>query len=1014
MPRTEFYRSSGVALLRAAAAPMTHIPRQWPDPDDTVSCRSWLADAWSQPDLAESIRQASPQLAEKIAAICAGSDLPDRQVRRVAISAVRYLLRATGRPTPFGLFAGVAPVVWASETRTRWGSEHRALARPDAGWLDDVLTTLERSGDLLERLDVVFNSFAVRRGAQLQAPHGQNRVLIPLTKPVRAVQSATACPVNFIRLSSALADSFPAAGPVAVRRLLTDLVEQGFLITSLRAPMTLPDPLGYLLSQLRAADAHTIEPIAALAANLASIHAALDRHNRDTPASGQAKERDQTEDVMRAVSDAGRTRLAVDLRLDCELAIPVGVAEEMERAADALLRLTAHPAGLPEWADYQRAFVERYGTGGLVPLADVVNPDSGIGWPAGYPGSVLHVSHDGPSARDQYLLTLAWTALAEGTGHIELTDETISVLTEGDRLDPRCIPPHVELACQILAETREDLDAGRYTLVVSPARSAGTLTSRFTLVATDSGLERVYRDLPTAVEGAFSIQLSVPPVYPRSQNVGRLPAYLGTVLALGEHRSAEAPGLVDVGDLAVTATRYGLHLVSLSRRRVIEPQVFHALALDKQVPPLARFLATLPRAFCASWTVFDWGKLARHLPHLPELRYGRAVLSPERWRLGADDLPGERATLTEWSAALRQWRNTARCPDRVELHDGSQVLRLDLDEPVHAAIVRAHLGRHGSADLTPAAKSAQYGWIEHHAHEIAVPLVRISQPVPNLVSRSMPTISSGDHGHLPGAPGWLYAKVYTHPELMRDIIADRLPALLDTLGRDTSVWFARYRSEHETDHLRLRIGSGTSSACLANTAAVASWAGLLRRDGLAGRLAFDTYYPEIGRYGSGPAMAAAEAVFAADSAATVVQLGDRTARTFDPVALTALGYLDMVEGFFGSMDDATAWLVQRPITQCIVGRSTANTAVAVARAGVPREQSLWPSVLADAWRERADALATYRATLSSGADIDSVLEAVLHMHHNRTHGIDRAQEQAGRKLARVAATAWRATVHEES
>src|SRR5205823_10448627 len=115
-------------------------------------------------------------------------------------------------------------------------------------------------------------------------------------------------------------------------------------------------------------------------------------------------------------------------------------------------------------------------------------------------------------------------------------------------------------------------------------------------------------------------------VYPNGENVCRVPAYLPHVLALGEHH--HDPTVISLDDLAVTATRTGLHLVSLSRQRVLEPQVVHALALEKQPPPLARFLAHLSRALGATWHQFDWGPAAQRLPFLPRVRYRRAILSP--------------------------------------------------------------------------------------------------------------------------------------------------------------------------------------------------------------------------------------------------------------------------------------------------------------------------------------------------------------------------------------------------
>src|SRR5690606_7331293 len=121
------------------------------------------------------------------------------------------------------------------------------------------------------------------------------------------------------------------------------------------------------------------------------------------------------------------------------------------------------------------------------------------------------------------------------------------------------------------------------------------------------------------------------------------------VISLGEHRPAgEKVEVIDVDDLAVTATANRLYLVSRSRRQVIDPQVFHAMALEKQPPLLARFLAHLNRAFGPAWTGFDWGPQAERLPFLPRVRYDKTILSPARWYLSADSLPPAKEDRSQW------------------------------------------------------------------------------------------------------------------------------------------------------------------------------------------------------------------------------------------------------------------------------------------------------------------------------------------------------------------------------
>jgi lantibiotic biosynthesis protein len=434
-------------------------------------------------------------------------------------------------------------------------------------------------------------------------------VTVRNTAAAQAVRDAATSPTRFSVLADKLLDSFPGKDRTAVRQMLTDLVRQGILITSLRAPLTIVDPLEHLVGQLRRADATIPPPFAELRREVEAVHREVRRHNHSEDSGEQERIRIALTRRMRALSRAGRTPLAVDLRLGCQVQIPHEVAAEMERAASLLLRLTRRPAGEPGWRAYHSAFRDRYGTGALVPIADVVDPDAGLGYPAGYPGSVWPVPVSGPTERDALLLALAWQAVADDTREITLNDDTIRRLTANDDFDPRYAPPHVEIAARVHAASVEALNRGEFTLTVAPARSAGTLTSRFTTTATGSGLEAVYAAVPPTTDGALAVQLSFPPVHPHAENVCRVPAYLPHVLSLGEHRSnADTVQIIDVDDLAIIATRHRLDLVSMSRRQVVEPQVFHALALEKQPPPLARFLAHLTRAFGTTWHEFDWGR----------------------------------------------------------------------------------------------------------------------------------------------------------------------------------------------------------------------------------------------------------------------------------------------------------------------------------------------------------------------------------------------------------------------
>ncbi len=123
------------------------------------------------------------------------------------------------------------------------------------------------------------------------------------------------------------------------------------------------------------------------------------------------------------------------------------------------------------------------------------------------------------------------------------------------------------------------------------------------------------------MDGALAAQVSFPPHHPRVENVTRVPQVLPAVISVAEHRDGHADQ-IGVPDLAVTADHQRMYVLSLSRRRVVEPTLTCAAARHI-MPPLARLLVEIPQATCAPVTLFDWGAAAC-LPFRPVCATGAA------------------------------------------------------------------------------------------------------------------------------------------------------------------------------------------------------------------------------------------------------------------------------------------------------------------------------------------------------------------------------------------------------
>ncbi|WP_214104598.1 lantibiotic dehydratase [Acrocarpospora catenulata] len=972
-----WYVPVDAALFRATAT----IPSApaWPTRDDSDAWCAWLAQVWADDSLARAVAIASPGLAADIAKTVAGWRPRPRQARRLVMTLARYLLRMRGRATPFGLFAGVAPLAFAERPSAEWRpQDHVVHTRAGGVWLARIIAQLEADPKIRACLPVVLNDLAEERGDRLVVtgqPHAsppsqsEAQVSVRLIAPMRMICQQARSPITVADLAIRVADEFDVAVSDA-DAMLASLISAGVLVTSLRPSLTCLDVLAHVLLQLHATGA--ADSCKRLVAELEDIHADLGR--------GAG-----VDEQMRRVAEAEHPQV-VDLRLGCDVVLPDAAAEEAAASLSALVRLSPHPDGHPGWRSYHGRFLERYGVGAIVPVADLVNEVTGLGFPDHY----TDTEQDLPerlSPRDAALLALAQQAALDRNDEVRIDDEFINGLRPGI-VEELQVPPHLEMFAEVWASSMDSLAAGDFRLVVSGVSRGGLcLAGRFTGLFPEAEQHRrigTYRRLPVAVAGAVTAQLSYPPCHPHLENVTRTPRLLPALISVGEHHRLDG---LTVQDLAVTADKAGMYVVSLPERQLVEPFVANASARHT-MPPIVRLLSETPRARVVASSPFAWGA-ARCLPFLPRVVYGRTVLARARWRVPAADLPARDVSPARWHELFSELRERRRLPKMVSVGDSDLRLRLDLDEPMDLQVLRDYLD-HAAAGgqavtVLEASTPETHGWLDGRAHEVVIPVAstRPPTPTPNLFARPM---TRPERPVLPGGR-LVYAKLYTHPDAMDLILTAHLPRLLEDLTPTTPWWFIRYRDPRP--HLRLRLHDvGPEGIARLHT-----WAEQLRHSRLTGDLVLDTHYPETARYGDGPAQSAAEKLFAADSAAVLEQLRTSGAQS----ELTGAGTVHLVAGVAGGLQAGLRWLIDHGD----IGAAKAAPREVIHAAA---DLTLAPDRLAKTWAARSEAAAAYRHEMdSAGLYQVAVIRSLVHMNHIRVHGIDRDCERGCYRLARAIA-----------
>src|SRR5262249_22066061 len=158
--------------------------------------------------------------------------LSPRDTELMRAKLLRYQIRMSTRPTPFGLFAGVTLALWGDVTDLSVKSTCAATkTRPDMAWLMAFVASIEANSAVRKQLSFCANPLAViaagrvtlaERAATTKDGPGPP-VSVRATGAVKRALSLARRPILYDALVAQLCESVPGATPGKVEKLLTEL-----------------------------------------------------------------------------------------------------------------------------------------------------------------------------------------------------------------------------------------------------------------------------------------------------------------------------------------------------------------------------------------------------------------------------------------------------------------------------------------------------------------------------------------------------------------------------------------------------------------------------------------------------------------------------------------------------------------------------------------------------------------------------------------------------------------------
>lgn len=917
------YESLGIALIRTPMWPVgTYKACNDKGAQESNDAATRI---FQSPAKREALWTASPSLASAVAGYAQGESNPSpKQFRQLHDASLRYLIRMSSRPTPF---AALASVGLAHTSRNgevtmalREAPEcHRPTARLDVQYLLNVIHTLEELAEVRHYLQFFTNPVVYESGGRLCIPftdaygQGDDRqtASVRYTSALAHTLSQAQHPTPWPGLLKGLQAHAPQASAETLEEFLDTLWRQGILLSTLRPPFTLADPLDWVLERLVETPYR-----GEVYQKLQTLQEQIKTYNRKLLGSGidTIKQLYQTTEYQDGASQA-------TIEIDAGLALTRAqissiVTEELTRAATVLCRTATAPASSQALAEYRGDFIERYGER-EIPILELLDEDIGLGPPKGYqnpPPSLPKQASPSPNRplRDSCLAKLVGEALHNYQREVVL-DEAILSQLEVDSEWSKHAPTSLDIFAFIAAQSEQAIDRGDFLAVIGPrvgASPAGRSLGRFCHVL-PAELTAWMRTQARTEEEANPDLLIADLVYSHAKghatNVAIRPALYRYQIAVNTTPSVAWDHVIPLSDIRVGVAGGRFYLKSHVHGKRIVTRSMHLLNFLR-APNVCRFLQEVSEDGQTPLVPFDWGKAAG-LPFLPRVRYGKIVLSLAHWQVPRElaDLPSD-----TWVTAWQEWRERWHVPSAVYFSQSDNRLLLDLENPDHLETLQREvrkMARSGPpVTLEEALPGPQDTWVRDgdgntYISEFIVPLKRpdlgglaetaqTNEQGVQSITRANAVISHKERVYPPGSE-WLYFKLYGGKSRQDDVLL-LVSQLATRLANSVNRWFF-IRYVDPLPHLRLRFFGESSQLLHEVLPRATDELQQLVQQGLLNKVAIDTYDRELERYGGTEGITISEQLFCFDSEftcdLTALRLSKKTDLDLHHLGVITVDYL---------------------------------------------------------------------------------------------------------------------------
>lgn len=799
------------------------------------------------------------------------AEKPDSEKKKIVQSLLKFLIRMSTRPTPFGLFSsvGFGEFSQSIDITIQSDSKHLKYVRSDMQYIQNYIKNMESISNDLLSLNLKLNDAVVESGSYIINyfyrdfnTRVSNDLDIKKNAVTQHILEITEDWISSKELLKQLLEKFPQYEEKDLINFLLSLVSKDILITNLNPSPFTTNPLKNLQENLKGSNKEGFfDPI---------VSAFQDANTKGVTL-------EKLKSLERKLREAypsytHKTALQVDSAFLKSFKLPTSVGLEAAKAFEFMYKVNSIEKDANPLDEYYLTFLDRYGEGTLLPFLEVIDEKKGLGIP-NTTAYTNRTTSEKKEAWNNFITNKILLAITKGEPCLELHDQDLKPYLP-DNFSYDKAPFSSSIFCSFISDRPEEIEQGKFNLILSPIRCCDTATGTFgrflhlfseevnSKIETFSKLENEFESDTELVE------LSWLPPFGGAGNVSLHKNYRNYKLNLPPLKSSELEKeFLSLRDVFISVSEGKFVLYSKKLRKKIRFTSSNALNFFLS-SRMIRILKSLSDFRFLPMNAFHIEAL-ESFSYLPSIKHSKTYISPRMWKL---DIKGCESKASSRKKYIREFLDEWNVPRYFFGGVSDNYLALDRECELHIEILSKELFKNSYLNLFERLEFEAHGRKErHYSKEFVIPILKKQNELTKKPNKAINTFV--DYPKTESVSNnWFYFKLYFPKENQDKFLLEHVAGFMSKLinHKLISHWFF-IRYTDSLDHIRLRLYK-PDSIQKDLFSSLFQWAKNMKNTGEIRDFSFHDYQREVHRYGDESLIPYAEQYFFEDSMCTVVLL----------------------------------------------------------------------------------------------------------------------------------------------